>query len=186
VVAGLDQETLRPTLIVTAVIFGIWLVTPFLGAIAPTSAPQPNGGGGNQGGQYITVGNVKFGLVQGWQLVNGPGAGRVTNGVADLDMYVYNFTGQPVDLYNQYNATQGQNSTGFNATAATPVGTNGLAGVRGSYSGSFQGTGTLDGEVTVVTTGGKGYVFDVYAPAGLLNQYLPQAEEMLATLQPNQ
>jgi len=57
--------------LVTAVIFGIWFVTAILGAIAPT--PGPNGGGGQAGGgQYITVGNVKFGLAQGWQLINGP------------------------------------------------------------------------------------------------------------------
>jgi hypothetical protein len=188
VLAGLDQETLRPTFIVAGVILGIWLVTQVLGAIAPAAAGQTGqtGSGANQGGTYVTIGSVKFGLLSGWHTGTSQTAnGRVTNGVVIIDIYSYNFTGAPIDLYNQYNADQQKSSTNFKASDAAPVSPNGLTGVRGTYFGNFS-VGKVDGELTVVTVGGKGYVFDAWATGGLLDASLPQVEQMLSTLQLSQ
>ncbi|MDP8904101.1 MAG: hypothetical protein M3N29_02080 [Chloroflexota bacterium] len=182
VLSKLDPTGIRPTAIVAAVIVALFVGAQLVNAVIPLPA-RPGSGTGGEGDRFVTFGGLRMTLVSGWQPSQGPGSGQLVKGSVALDIYVLDYDGTATTLYSAFVSQMvGRNATGFQPTEPSVITLGAIPAARGSYVGIFGEGGELEGEVTTVVVGARGYGFDAWAPGGSLNGLLGEVRQMLDTL----
>lgn len=154
-------------------VLSLILVIVFGGYVAAGALSEP------AGVPVEVAGVVRVAPLSGWQpagrFTDPPGV-RLTRGSGTLDVYAASFAADAAALARQY-ATKVLRANAERLSVSRGLETirlrSGIAGVRFSYVGTFEGARTaIEGEVTaVVSPTGAGVVFDGWAPEGLL-QYV--------------
>jgi hypothetical protein len=181
---GLDPTTRRPTLVVAALIAGLFFGSQILNEAIPANA---GGNGGGDPGTPVAIGDVsRITPLAGWSVGRLDGGGlRLEKGFVVVDLFESSFSGTAGDLARGYveevlrpaatqlSATEPQVATGEGGSAA-----------RLTYSGIFTGAdGTIEGEVTVFVPSGGAVVADAWSPLGQLAPLLPEVHDMLNTIE---
>jgi hypothetical protein len=183
--SGLDAASVRPTLIIAAIIAALFYGTQILNEALPAAAsdiPVSASGSVEIGpGAVITP-------LDGWAASahDTTDGIRLEKGVVVIDLYAETFGSSAIELANAYRDQVLQaDTTQFTATRPEIVTlANGTAGVRFRYQGLFTGVDVaIEGEVTVLYNAGLGVVADAWTRQGDLDGSLGEIHDMLQTVE---
>jgi hypothetical protein len=183
--AGLDRASLRPTLIVAAIIAALFYGTQILNEALPALASEVAVSA--EGSIEIDEG-ARMTPVGGWvasRHENSSGV-RLEKGIVVVDLFAETFAASAAELAEAYRTDILEaDTTQFTATAAEIVTmANGTGGVRFRYQGLFTGVDVaIEGEVTVLYEGGLGVVADAWTRQGDLDAALGEIHDMLDTVE---
>jgi hypothetical protein len=178
---GLDPTTRRATLIVAAIIAGLFFGSQILNEAIPANA------GSDVAGQPVAIGQIASIVpLSGWIASPGDdGSVRLEKGYVALDLFPSAFSGAPGALANAY-VEEVLRPAATQLTVSEPQVAIGEAGsaARLTYSGIFVGAnGTIEGEVTVFVAAGGAVVGDAWAPQNQLAPLVGEVHDMLGTLE---
>jgi len=157
------------SVLATICVLALTVVVVFGGYVVAAALSQP-------AGPPITVaGIVRVSPLSGWEVAERsaePPSVRLTRGSGNLDVFVFPFTGTPVELATEYveQVLRPQADRLEVSRRVQLVRVGSRSGVRVAYIGLFRGVQfQIEGQVTaVVSSSGGAVVFDGWAPAGLL------------------
>lgn len=159
-------------LVMLTVLFGGYVVA---GALSEPAGPP-----------VVVAGVLRVSPLSGWQLAgratDPPGA-RLTRGSGNLDLAVVAFRGPAGALLRSYvTDVLEPNASQLSLSSVEPVSlASGQRGVRVRYVGTFGDVqARIEGQVSVVVSStGRGIVFDGWAPSGLLQYVLDDIDTMI-------
>jgi hypothetical protein len=170
-------------LLVIVVVLGGGLVAA--GSVAGDDGGVIPGGGGGLGSPVEVAPGVSVPVASGWSREEPPSgiAARFTRGSAILDVFVFQEAATETDLYRSYvdqvlragaTSLQAGEPQQIQLDAGTPA-------ARGGYLGTFEGVASpIEGELTaVLTSDGRGVVFDGWAGQGQLAPVLEEIRAMV-------
>jgi hypothetical protein len=180
--SGFDPATRRPTLVVAILIAGL-----FFGSQILNDAIPANAGDGRDPGSPVAIGSAsQITPLGGWSVAELEGGGlRLEKGFVAVDLFQVDVDAGAAELAVSYvdevlRPVADQLTAGDPAVVADETG----SAARLRYAGIFTGAnGTIEGELTVVVTGGRAVVADAWAPQGELAIRLDEVHEMLGTLE---
>jgi hypothetical protein len=160
------------------------------GLVAAASVADDAGGviprGGEGDGAPVEVApGVSVPVASGWSQQEPPSgiAARFSRGSAILDVFVFPGSGTEEDLYRSYvEHVLRAGATALQTGEPQPVQLgDGTPAARGGYLGTFEGVASpIEGELTaVLTSDGRGVVFDGWAGQGQLAPVLEEIRAMV-------
>jgi hypothetical protein len=180
---GLDPTTLRPTLVVAALIAGLFFGSQVLNEAIPVNAGGGNGNGPVAPGTPVAIGDAsRITPLRGWTVGRLEGGGlRLEKGFVVVDLFEADFEGPAAELARAYvDEILRPAATQLSATEPEVATGQGGSAARLTYSGLFTGAeGTIEGEVTVFASGDLAVVADAWAPLGQLAPLLSEVHDML-------
>ncbi|HEX9374970.1 MAG TPA: hypothetical protein VGB19_01820 [Actinomycetota bacterium] len=163
-------------------VLAVMVVVVFGGYVVAGALSEP-------AGPPVTVaGIVRVSPLSGWEVAERsaePASVRLTRGSGNLDVMVFSFSGTPIDLAAEYveQALRPQADRLEVSQRVQVVRAGNRSGIRIAYIGLFRGVQfQIEGTVTaVVSSSGRGVVFDGWAPAGLLQYVMGDLDTMIDT-----
>jgi hypothetical protein len=172
----------RHPILATTCVLAVMVVVVFGGYIVAGALSQP------AGPPVVVAGIVRVSPLSGWEVAERsaePSSVRLTRGSGNLDVMVVPFTGTPTELTTEYVETvlRPQADRLEVSERVQPVRVGSRSGVRVAYIGLFRGVQfQIEGAVTaVISSSGRGVVFDGWAPAGLLQYVMGDLDTMIDT-----
>jgi hypothetical protein len=183
--SGLDAASLRPTIIVAAIIAALFYGTQILNEALPAAASDVavTAGGAIEIGEGAVITPFADWAATAHENTDGV---RLEKGIVVIDLFASTFASSAGELADAYRTEVLEaDTTQFTATRAEIVTiTNGTTGVRFRYQGLFTGVDVaIEGEVTVLYDAGVGVVADAWTRQGDLDAGLGEIHDMLETIE---
>jgi hypothetical protein len=179
--AGLDPATRRPTLLVAAIIAGLFFGSQLVNEAIPASADE-----GQPGTPLAIGGTATITPIEGWVVTRFEDSSgvRLEKGSVVLDVFEQSSdsAGRLAQAYLD-GPLRGQ-STELTTTDVATVPSSAGSAARFTYQGLFTGAdGAIEGEVTAIVAGGAGVVADAWSKQGRLDGLLGETRTMLESIE---